>query len=145
MSKIGVIGLFALLTACAAVPSTNVEQQIRALEQEQARAAIAGERATLERLFAPEFRVINPAGAVASKAELLQLLAGGASPYRSANYETQTVDVFSDVVVSVGLESVVPNQGAQAGQTVRRRITHVWRREGSAWVLALRHATNVAN
>ena len=109
----------------------------------QAKEAIAGNRAALEDIFAPGFRVINPAGAVASKEELLQLLTGGPSPYASAVYETQQVDVYRDVAVSVGLETVVPTQGAQAGETVRRRITHVWKRDGRQWRLALRHATLV--
>jgi ketosteroid isomerase-like protein len=52
--------------------------------------------------------------------------------------------VFRDSVVTVGLETVVPAQGAQAGQTVQRRITHVWTRDGNDWRLMLRHATVVA-
>ena len=44
------------------------------------------------------------------------LLTAGTSPYRSAVYETQTVNVYGNVVVTTGLETVVPAQGAQAGQ-----------------------------
>lgn len=136
------------LTACAATPQ---EATIRELEQQQAKSAIAGDRAALERLFAADFRVINPSGSVVSRAELLDLLTGGGpSPYSSASYETQTVALRGDVAWSVGLETVVfrPDvrnmQGAQPGQTVQRRITHVWERQGGEWKLALRHATNVA-
>jgi hypothetical protein len=130
-----------LVGACT---SLSPEARIRELEQEQVKIAIGRDRAAAERLFAPEFRIINPAGVVATRDELLKLLMEGAAPYRSAVYETQSVRVFRDSVVTVGLESVVPNQGPQAGQTVRRRITHVWRREGRDWRLALRHATIVA-
>lgn len=130
-----------LLPACAAVSS---ESRIRDLEQQQVHAAIAGDRATLDHLFAPDFRIVNPSGAVANKEELLKLLAGGTSPYKSAVYETQSVRVFRDSVVTTGLETVVPAQGAQAGQTVQRRITHVWTRDGKDWRLLLRHATIVA-
>jgi uncharacterized protein (TIGR02246 family) len=132
------------LAACAAVPrGDSTEQQIRALEQQQAQAAIARDRAQLEQIFAPDFQIVNPSGVVASKEELLALLLGGTSPYRSAVYQTDKVRVHGDVVVTTGLETVVPNTGPQAGQSVRRRITQVWRREGGQWRIELRHATIV--
>jgi len=132
---------FLTLGACATV---SPETQIRDLEQQQAKAAIARDRAALDRIFAPGFRVINPAGAVASKEELFKLLLDGPAPaYTSAVYETQSVEVFRDVVVTTGLETVVMGQGAQVGQTVQRRITQVWEQSGRDWRLALRHATNV--
>ena len=143
--KAGILLLVAMLAGCASAPrSGDVAQRIRAMEQQQAQAAIARDRAALEKIFAPDFQIVNPAGAVASKEELLALLLGGTSPYKSAVYQTDTVRVYRDVVVTTGLEIVVPNTGPQAGQIVRRRITHVWKRDGSDWRLALRHATIVA-
>lgn len=145
--RFAVLLLAAGVTACAtsaATPSAaSTEQQIRALEQEQAKAVIARDRGTIEKLFAPDFMIINPSGAVADRQELLDLLMGGTAPYRSATYQTETVRVHADTVVSTGLETVVPNSGAQAGQPVQRRITHVWERRGGEWRLALRHATVV--
>ena len=116
---------------------------IRELEQTQARAAIARDRAVLERIFAPDFRIINPSGAVADRDGLFQVLLGGAPAYASAVYETQQFRDLGDTVVTVGLETVVMAAGAQAGQTVKRRITQVWHRENAAWRLKLRHATIV--
>lgn len=144
LRRTGIILLAALLAGCASSPRIEeTSQRIRALEQQQAQAAIARDRAALDRIFAPDFQIVNPSGVVASKEELLALLLGGTSPYRSAVYQTDTVRVYRDVVVSTGLETVVPNTGAQAGQQVRRRITQVWKREGGDWRLALRHATIV--
>lgn len=140
-----------LLAACSgtgpAADAASQQAQIRELEQQQAKVALDGDRATLERLFAPEFRVINPAGAIATKAELLDILAGaGPSPYRSATYETHDVAVRGEVAWSVGTETVVFARdalGSLAGQTVQRRITHVWEQQDGQWRLVLRHATNV--
>jgi ketosteroid isomerase-like protein len=138
--------LLLLLAACATTP-TGTEARIRELEQQQATLAIAGDRAGLEQLFAPGFRVLNPSGAVVSKSELLDVLAGGGpSPYASAKYETQDVSVNGDVAWSTGLETVVLARdalGMRAGQTMQRRVTHVWERQGGRWRLVLRHATNV--
>jgi hypothetical protein len=129
----------------AAYAAGDTEQTIRDLEQQQARAAIARDRMALERLFAPEFKVINPNGGVGSRETLLGLLLGdGPSPYRSAAYTTDEVRDYGDTVVSIGMDTVVPNQGPQAGQTVLRRVTQVWRRQPldgkPVWRLVLRHA-----
>jgi uncharacterized protein (TIGR02246 family) len=132
-----------LLVGCASMPSTDTERHIRELEQQQVKAAIARDRAALEQLFAPDFRLVNPSGAIAGKQELLQLLTEGASPYQSAVYQTDVVTVYRDVVVTIGLETVVPARGAQAGQQVKRRVTHVWQRQGAQWRLVLRQATVV--
>jgi hypothetical protein len=132
----------AVLQACATTGST--EALIRGLERQQVQAAIARDQPALERLFAPDFKLVNPAGAIATRAELLTLLVGGAAPYASAQYHTDELRTYDDVVVSMGTESVVPLQGIQAGQTVRRRITHVWQRRQGRWQLVLRHATLVA-
>jgi ketosteroid isomerase-like protein len=135
-----------LLAACATVPA-GTDAHIRDLEQQQAKLALAGDRAALDKLFAPGFRVINPSGAVVSKAQLLDVLAGsGPSPYASAVYETQDVAVNGNVAWSVGLETVIFARdalGSRAGQTVQRRITHVWEKQSGQWRLMLRHATNV--
>ncbi len=133
-------GLFAVLTTGSAWADARSVQAVRDLEQAQARAAIAKDRAALEQIFAADFRVINPAGAVATRDELFALLLGPGSPYRSASYETQQVRDLGDTLVTIGLETVVMDQGAQAGQTIRRRTTQVWHREGGRWTLKLRHA-----
>jgi uncharacterized protein (TIGR02246 family) len=135
--------LLTLLAACATPRVTNVDAEVRALEQQQVQAALTGDRKTLDRLFAPDFLLVNPAGAVVRKEELLKMLAGGAPPYRSASYVTDTLRSYDKVVVSTGTETVIAASGAQAGQTVQRRITHVWERDKGAWRLVLRHATLV--
>jgi uncharacterized protein (TIGR02246 family) len=116
---------------------------IRDLEQVQERAAIARDRAVLERLFATDFHMVNPAGAVADRDGLFAVLLAGPPAYTSAIYETQLFRDFDDTVVTIGLETVVMAGGPQAGQTVKRRITQVWRRDKSEWHLKLRHATIV--
>jgi hypothetical protein len=136
-------GVLALcLSACATLPAP--EGAIRALEQEQVRAALAGDRAALERIFAADFRLINPSGAVATRDDLLRLLASGAPPYRTAVYVTETMRSYDRVVVTTGTENVEFGQGVQAGTRQQRRITQVWERAGKGWQLVLRQATLVA-
>ena len=142
-SGFGVCAAALLLGACA---TADPQARIRELEQQQARAAIAKDRAALEQIFAPDFRVFNPSGGEASKAQLLDILTTGTNPYASAKYETHSLEVHDDLAFSTGMETVVmaqASQGAQAGQTVQRRVTQVWRRQDGDWRLALRQATNV--
>lgn len=136
--------LVALLAGCATPgPAGRTVDEIHALEQRQVVAAIARDRASLEAVFAPDFRIVNPAGGIADRDELLKLLTEGPPAYRSARFEPQLLRDYGDTVVTVGVETVEMAGGPQAGQTVRRRITHVWRRDGVRWQLALRHATIV--
>lgn len=140
-----------MLIACAlalalpgmACADTANQNRVRELEQAQARSAIAGDRKALEKVFAEDFVLVNPTGAVTTREDLLQLLTGGAAPYRSATYETQHVRDLGDTIVTIGLETVVMNSGPQAGQQVQRRITHVWHRQGNEWRLRVRHANVV--
>lgn len=143
--RAGAVAGLLLVAACAAPSSPQeIEAQIRALEKSQATIAISGDRDALLEVFAPHFRIINPSGAVATREVLLDLLTGGAPPYRAATYTTDAVNVYNDVVVTTGTEEVEYASGAQAGQKQQRRITQVWERDGQVWRLALRHATLVA-
>jgi hypothetical protein len=130
-----------LIAASAAFAGGNTEKTIRDLEQLQAKAAIARDRATLEKIFAPDFKIINPSGAVSGRDTLLSLLASdGPAPYASAAYTTDEVRDYGNVVVSIGMDTVVPNTGPQAGRTVLRRVTQVWQKQRGTWRLTLRHA-----
>jgi len=122
------------------VLAASTEETIRQLEQQQVKAAVSGDAATLFKLFASDFRIINPAGEIGTGQDLLKILGGPTRPYASAKYTTELVRDLGNVVVTVGMEEVVPAQGPQAGQTVQRRVTQVWKRDHGQWELTLRHA-----
>ena len=124
----------------ASFAAQTTEQIIRGLEQQQVKAAITRDRATLERIFAPDFRIISPNGVVGTRESLLALLTDGPAPYASALYQTDFVRDYGHIAVSVGMDTVVPNTGAMAGKTVLRRVTQVWQRQKGVWRLTLRHA-----
>lgn len=132
----------AALSGGAAFGATT-EETIRALEQQQTQAALTGDAATLTKIFASDFRIVSPTGTVGTGEELIKVLTGATHPYASAKYQTELVRDLGTVVLTVGMEEVVPNQGAQAGQVVHRRVSQVWKREHGHWVLTLRHATVV--
>jgi len=126
-------------TVSAATPSAG-EVQVRALEQALDKAAVAGDMVTLQHIFADDYQMVNPAGQITTRAQLLALLTGATHPYRSAVYTTDVVRDLGKVIVTIGREDVVPNQGPQAGQLVHRRVTQVWVRQQGTWRLSIRHA-----
>jgi uncharacterized protein (TIGR02246 family) len=135
-----VAALLLLIAAAGAQAADSVEAQIRALEQQQCRAALAGDLPTLEGIFADDYEMVNPAGQLATRAQLLALLGGATHPYRTATYTTDVVRNLGKVVVTIGREEVVANQGPEAGKRVQRRVTQVWVRKQGAWRLSVRQA-----
>jgi hypothetical protein len=135
------ISVLAAGSCLAQQPTPRSEAAIRAVEQAQVRAALAGDRPALEKIFAPTFRLINPSGAVASRDELLTMLSSGKPPYRAALYTTDSILDYGRVVVTTGTESV---EFTADGRKQQRRISQVWENNGNAWQLVLRQATLIA-
>jgi uncharacterized protein (TIGR02246 family) len=130
----------AWLAAPRLARADSAEAQVRALEQKQCQAAVAGDAATLRQIFTDDYQMVNPAGQIATREQLLALLTGATHPYRSATYTTDMVRKLGNVIVTIGREDVVPNQGPQAGQVVHRRVTQVWVRDHDTWRLSVRQA-----
>jgi len=63
--------------------------------------------------------------------------------YESVDVTIEALDAREDHVVIMGEEVVKPRETApNAGKTVRRRFTDVWRRESDGkWRLTIRQAT----
>ncbi len=106
-------------------------------------AAVAGDTEAFISLFAPDARVNNPFNTVATPEMARRLMASGViTPkylHRSIEYAGPRRD---DEVVLMGEETYEPPTGTpQAGKTVRRRFTDVWRLQNGKWKLSLRQAT----
>ena len=94
-------------------------------------------------LFAKDLVVNTPANRVARREQVLGFFRAGRMNYESANETIETLDVRGDQVVIMGEEVVKPRDtAANAGKTVRRRFTDVWRKESDGrWRLTIRQAT----
>lgn len=68
----------------------------------------------------------------------------GLAHYASFERVIGNLRVEDDLAFVMGSERVRPIEKASlAAQTVERRFTHLWRKEGGAWRLVARHANNV--
>jgi ketosteroid isomerase-like protein len=122
--------------------TSQVEAEIRELDQTQAQAWLDRDQAALERLWSPEFVLQAPSNQILTREGVFRemrtpRLAGGlASMERTVERVTQ----FGDIVISMGVEHPVNKTGPTAGVVRTQRYTNVWRREGNTRRVIARHA-----
>ena len=122
----------------------SLEEALRQLDQEGARAVLTGDVETLENLYAPDHLLhFAPAKVVRTRDQILKDVRAKCVIYSAFSRTTEHVSLHGEVAVTIGGEIAVPlgNHPAHrtAGQAVHRRYTHVWRRDGSRWRLLVRH------
>jgi ketosteroid isomerase-like protein len=95
---------------------------------------------------AKDLIVNTPANRVARLEQVLGFFRSGRMSYESAEVTVEALDVRGDHVVLMGEEVVRPRDtAANAGRSVRRRFTDVWRREPDGrWLLTIRQATIIS-
>ncbi len=145
-------GLCALLTAALLASSTSaqseprassdLEESIRSLDNQERVAVLAGDTAALERLWSGTMIVNNPQSSIsADRSVVLALVRKGLIRYSSFERTIEAIRIDGDTAIVMGSEAVVPiGDAPHAGQTVHRRFTNIWKLKGTAWVMIGRHA-----
>ena len=114
---------------------------IRSLEEQERLGVLNRDLAALERLWAEHLLVNNPANTVSpSRAAVLDRVRQGHIHYATFERTIEQMRQHGDVVIVMGGEQIQPAEGPQAGQTLRRRFSHVWQQQAGAWRLIARHA-----
>ncbi len=128
--------------AQAPSPASPEEAAIRALEERVRLGVLARDTTALREVWAPTFAVNAPVNRVTpSRAAVFGLLTQGLIHYASYEATIEFLQVDGPTAVVMGAEVVRPTGKAfRAGETLRRRYTHVWRKDGGHWVLVARHA-----
>jgi hypothetical protein len=119
------------------VIAEEVVDPILALEQAGREAFLARDLRALEALWSEALQVNSPINRVHSKQQVLALLGAGVIAHTALDATVELVMRHPDTVVVMGSERVIDDPAAPA---VHRRFTNVWRREGEAWRLFVRHA-----
>ena len=103
---------------------------------------LRGDVAALEKLWAEDFTVNNPQNQISrGRKEVLERIRSGLLKYSSFVREIESVGVYGDTVIVMGLEVVTPTgNNPGAGQALRRRYTNVWMKRKGNWLLTARHA-----
>jgi len=101
----------------------------------------------LERLWSDQFVVNAPTNAVVvgQRAVLETFVHRGVINFSSFERTVEFVRVDGDFAIIMGAETVRPvGDAPMSGQTVHRRFTNIWKKEGGTWRLFARHANNIA-
>ena len=135
---------FVATYAAAQTPQRDsaAEATIRALDNEERLAALNQDLTALERLWSEHFIVNAPSNQILpNRSAVLDWFRKGMTTRSSYERIVEQVRVEGDIAIVMGEEMLTPTGDApHAGQTVRRRFTNIWKKEGNAWRLWARHA-----
>ena len=132
--------------ARAAGPDSSVEAAVRALDDQERLAALNQDYAKLERFWSEDFIVNAPTNQVLQNRDaVLNHFRKGMTTRSSYERSIEQVRIDGDIAIIMGAEKLTPIGSApMAGQTVHRRFTNIWRKEGGTWRLWVRHANVIA-
>ena len=123
------------------------ERQIRELDQNQSSWMLKEDTNALKKIYDPGLLVNAPFNAVTVGSEVVyQLVHTGFIMLSAFTMETENVLIKGDVAVTMGSETVTFDKNStnpHAGQTIKRRFTHVYLKEGGSWMLIARHANEI--
>ncbi len=124
-------------TASTNRPQPDWQAEAIALEKENCRAFVGRDIERLNQLWSDDLLVKSPINRVHDKRRVLELLGSGVIAHLSYETDIEVAKRDGDILTVMGSETVI---NASHSPPVRRRYTNVWRREGDAWRLFLRHA-----
>jgi ketosteroid isomerase-like protein len=123
------------------------ELRVRALDDEERRAALERDVAALERLWSDQLTVNAPNNqvVVGRRAVLDAFVRSGIINFSRFDRQIEFIRVDGPFVIIMGVETVqpradAPTAGLAAGHTVMRRFTNIWKNENGTWRLFVRHA-----
>ena len=147
------VGLLLVQDAMAATTFATDDVAVTAKEPDAAEALVAHARMEqafeaqdideVADLFAEDLVVNTPANQIARREQVLGFFKSGRMNYEAADTSIETIDTRTNQVVIMGEQVIKPRAtAANAGKTVRRRFTDVWRKEPDGrWRLTVRQAT----
>jgi hypothetical protein len=146
MKQIIHVSAFALLFAMIGQPlfaQDPREAEIRRLEQLEREAVMKGDSISLfDKLWSPNMVINTPANVVGDVKGTKALLRSGGLAYLSFERTIEKVTFNDNLAFVMGGEVIKP-QGKQpnAGKTVTRRFTNVWKYSNNSWSIVARQAT----
>jgi ketosteroid isomerase-like protein len=128
----------------AQAPSRDsaVEAAVRALDDQERVAVLNQDFAALQRLWSEHLIVNAPFNQVLpNRSAVLDYFRKGMTTRSSFERSVERVRVDGDIAIVMGAETLKPiGDAPQAGQTVHRRFTNIWKKEAGTWRLFARHA-----
>jgi ketosteroid isomerase-like protein len=112
------------------------------LEKENSRAFVARDIERLDQIWSDSLLVNSPINRVHDKQRVLELLRAGVITHVLLENQIEVIRRDGDTVTVMGSEIV---RDRPDSPILRRRYTNVWRKEGDAWRVVIRHANIIAD
>ncbi len=119
------------------------EAEIKRLENLERESMLKSDSAALfGKIWSPKMVINTPANVVGTVEGTKQLFRTGALNYLSFERSIDKITFNDNIAIVMGGEVIKP-QGSQpnAGKTVARRFTHVWKHSNNSWSIIARQAT----
>ncbi|MEO5946895.1 MAG: nuclear transport factor 2 family protein [Chitinophagaceae bacterium] len=140
MKKTIIIASLFLYANVMFAQNENIETEIKNLEQAEVKALQDKDTTTIKKLWDKDFIVHNPENKIVlAKPNLLDRPVIQNTRV-SFTREVEKVLVNGDIAISMGNETVVPADGSNQGQTIRRSYTNIWMKKDGSWKIIARHA-----
>lgn len=121
------------------------EVEIRKMEQTQIEAILHLDTAAIDKIWDKDLAVNSPTNNIVDKAGGMFAFKNGFIHYSSLQNEIEKIMFYGDIGIVMGQETVLPvGLSPNAGKTVKRRYTNIWRKKGNTWTLVARQATNIS-
>jgi uncharacterized protein (TIGR02246 family) len=139
------VGVGALHSQSTARPQTsNVAQQLSAIEQRLAKALVENDLQAYSKILSPDWTTIDLSGRVLSKSQVMEELAAKERRIEAATIDDIRVRELGNVAVVTGRTTVTGSyQGKQA--TVTLRFTDVFAKRDGEWQVVASQGTQVIN
>ena len=129
------------LVPSAFTQSQALEKEMKQLEKAQSDAIVNHDTLTLFNIWAEDFFVNSPSHQIANYEQTKGFIRARLIDYSLFETNLEKMQAYDDVVITMGNELLKPiGKAPLAGQTVKRRYTHVWMKRKGAWRLVARHA-----
>ena len=133
MKRLMIVLAFVVATsALALAQGGNVEQSIRAVTEQWRQASLKGDVATLDKLLADDYIVINEDGTTATKANVLEVVKSGKLKWEAFEISDINVRVYGDTAV-VNITSNFKGHFGARDFDGQYRTVRVWVKRKGLW------------
>lgn len=145
MKRITILAAIFLLSSNFLFAQQNSETEIRNLEELEGQSWVKKDTTKLFQLFSPELVVNTPLNRCATLQAIKQLTRMGKIDISYSEKLIEKITFINDMAVVMGKDIVKPQGAMQdAGKTVTRRYTDVWKKTENKWKLIIRQATIIS-
>jgi uncharacterized protein (TIGR02246 family) len=137
------IGICIFVLNLAAQRSDTTEQNaVRRVEDAVAAATDKNDADALDKLWAPDYVFVNPAGLVLMKADRLQLFRSRRLKLESYSRDEETIRIYDKVAIVIYRSTVKGQRGSQ-DISRQRRVTTVLEKRHGKWLVISQQSTPI--